>query len=89
VVPSPFGITRVVAPAGGLNATICAGSGPSVFLYGGKISLIQLGNQLGGLLTTCTFVSSSKPKITGAGKALAVASFVETSLGQIPINAAY
>jgi len=85
----PNGIATIVAPSGGLNSLICAGSGPVVFLYGGAIRSILLGNQNGGVLNTCRFEAGPKPKIAGPGKALAVASSAETNLGSIPINAAY
>jgi len=85
----PNGIATIVAPSGGLNSLICAGSGPVTFVYGGAIRTILLGNQNGGVLNTCRFEAGPKPKIAGPGKALAVASSVETNLGSIPINAAY
>ncbi len=88
-VPYPNGIATIVAPSGGLNSLICAGSGPVTFIYGGAIRTILLGNQNAGVLNTCRFEAGPKPKIAGPGKALAVASSVETNLGSIPINAAY
>jgi len=85
----PNGIATIVAPSGGLNSLICAGSGPVTFVYGAAIRTILLGNQNGGLLTTCRFEAGPKPRIAGPGKALAVGSSAETNLGSIPINAAY
>jgi hypothetical protein len=85
----PSGIATIVAPSGGLNSQISAGSGPVIPIYGAAIRTILLGNQNAGVLTTSKFYAGPKPKIAGPGKALAVGSTVETSLGSIPINAAY